>query len=107
MLIDILVNCQLSALLAAMAIYDVFLFRFESGSDLTLEEILLLQTSFESDWRFDGFDGIEFDDTEHEGVVRFVLGPISQWGISKGPWPMDKKHLPTTDHPVRVQATLT
>ena len=41
------------------------------------------------------------------GVVRFVLGPISQWGISKGPWAMDKKHLPTTDHPVRVQATLT
>lgn len=40
--------------------------RFESGSDLTLEEILLLQTSFESDWRFDGFDGIEFDDTDHE-----------------------------------------
>lgn len=33
---------------------------------MTLEEILLLQTSFESDWRFDGFDGIEFDNSEHE-----------------------------------------
>lgn len=41
--------------------------RFETGADLTLEEILLIQSNFESDWRFDGFDGIEFDHCdEHE-----------------------------------------
>ena len=44
---------------------------------------------------------------DYKGVVRFVSGPIPQWGICTWPWAMDKRRLPTTDHPVRVEARLT
>lgn len=41
--------------------------RFETGAELTLEEVLLMQNGFESpQWRFDGLDNVQLIEDEAE-----------------------------------------
>ena len=39
--------------------------RFETGNDLTLEEVLFVQNSFHSNWRVKALDQLQFDEDDH------------------------------------------
>ena len=38
--------------------------RFETGNDLTLEEVLFVQNSFHSNWRVKALDQLQFDEDD-------------------------------------------
>ena len=45
--------------------------RFETGADLTLEEVLGMQNTFDSVWRFDGLDNVEMiDDHSRSSFIK-------------------------------------
>ena len=48
--------------------------RFETGADLTLEEVLQMQDQFDSVWRFDGLDHVQLieDDNLRNQFSQFL-----------------------------------
>ena len=58
--------------------------RFETGNDLTLEEVLFVQNSFHSNWRVKALDQLQFDEDAHSDDsqlwfthMKFTLGLFS------------------------------
>ena len=47
--------------------------RFETGNDLTLEEVLFVQNSFHSNWRVKALDQLQFDEDDHSDDSQLEL----------------------------------
>lgn len=50
--------------------------RFETGNDLTLEEVLFVQNSFHSNWRVKALDQLQFDEDNHSDDSQLVVSII-------------------------------
>ena len=57
--------------------------RFETGNDLTLEEVLFVQNSFHSNWRVKALDQLQFDEDDHSDDSQLELFiSVILWSIT-------------------------
>lgn len=59
--------------------------RFETGNDLTLEEVLFVQNSFHSNWRVKALDQLQFDDGANSDDSQ-LLGSIIDFIHYESSW---------------------